>query len=90
MGDLPLTLKCPVGGEEWPATSYKSLTDLFPDELQYRNIHFSCPGGHGFTLRKAVNSGMFTKEQGEKMLELAKQGVAKWKADFVSGSKQDE
>lgn len=30
-------------------------------------------------------SGMFTKEQRERMFEIAKQEVAKFKADFVQG-----
>ena len=85
MTDLPLTMKCPVGGEDWPATGYKSVIDLYADPLQYRNIHFHCPSNHDFTLRKAVNGGMLTKEQGERMLELAKREVAKFKADFTQG-----
>jgi hypothetical protein len=85
MTDLPLTLRCPVGGEEWPAECYKSLIDLYAERFQYRNIHFHCPSNHDFTLRKAVNSGMFTEEQGKRIFEVAKQEVAKFKADFVRG-----
>jgi hypothetical protein len=82
-------MKCPVGGEEWPAMSYKSLIDLYADKFQYRNIHFSCPAGHDFTLRKAVNSGMFTQEQGKRIFEIAKREVATFKTDFVSAGRTD-
>jgi len=87
-----MTLICPVGGEEWPTDSYKSVIDLHADPLQYRNVHFRCPASHSFTLRKAVSSGMLTKEQGEKVFELAKKEVVRFRDTFAAGKdwKTDE
>lgn len=75
MSDLPITTKCPIGGEEWPFDSYKSTVDSTAGKLQYRHVHIWCPYPHDFSLRRAVNSGMFTKEQGERIFEAAQKLV---------------
>lgn len=71
MDDIPLTLKCAEGGEEWPFLSYKSSVDANVEKVTPRNIHIWCPANHFFSLRKAMNTGMFTKEQANNMLASA-------------------
>lgn len=63
MSEIPLTLTCPGGGEEWPLTSYKSTVDALVEKVTLRNIHFWCPSNHSFTLATAKKAGMFNKEQ---------------------------
>lgn len=62
---LPLILKCPIRGEEWPAETYKSSCDIYASKGKQtaRTIHFICPGNHAFSLGEAVRSGMFTQAQ---------------------------
>jgi len=77
MNELPLTLKCPVGGEEWPATGFQCTIDN-QENITPRNIHFHCPANHYFTLRQALTAETFTPEQGKRILEAAR----KQKAEF--------
>lgn len=64
---VPLVLTCPVGGEDWPASSYMSYIDTHPIKkgrrLQFRHVHFCCPAPHDFTLSRAKRTKMFTAEQ---------------------------
>lgn len=75
MTNPPLTFKCAVGGEEWPATSYRCTIDALVGEVKPRHVHFWCPANHDFTLRKATVSGMLTKEQAGMVLRQARRQV---------------
>ncbi len=76
---LPLTLKCPIGGEEWPATSLKSTLDTTSEKLTYRCITFQCPSNHFFTLSKALRAGTFTRDQANRLLEIAAKAIEKYR-----------
>lgn len=76
---LPLTLKCPIGGEEWPATSYNTSTESGLDRLMKKHIHFSCPAEHYFTLSAAAKSKMFTPDQVARILKQAEKTAAKYR-----------
>ena len=67
---VPATLKCPRG-EEWPATSFKSYVGFKEKVQSHDTITFGCPAGHTFTLKKAVEKGMFTQEQALKIIAAA-------------------
>lgn len=69
---LPVILRCPRG-EEWPAESFKSTVEYEKKVQTHDTIHFLCPAGHVFTLRRAVEKGMFTPEQGLKLIASAQQ-----------------
>ena len=62
MTEPPLTLKCPRG-EEWPGTSFISTVALKENVQTHDTINWLCPAGHSFTLKRAVQTGMFTPEQ---------------------------
>ena len=70
MSELPLTLKCPRG-EEWPATSFKSYVHIKEKVQSHDTITFECPAGHKFSLKKAVEKGMFNQEQALKIIASA-------------------
>lgn len=76
---LPATIKCPIGGEEWPATSFKSRLDTTSKKFTYRCITFQCPANHFFTLSKAFREGMFTRHQANQIFDFANKEVAKYK-----------
>lgn len=63
--ELPITLKCAVGGEEWPTTSYKSYCQAAAanGKQTARTVTFMCPAEHIFSLGRAVKAGMFTQAQ---------------------------
>ncbi len=67
MSELPLTLKCPRG-EEWPAMSFKSCVHIKEKVQSHDTITFECPAGHTFSLKKAVEKGMFNQEQALKII----------------------
>ena len=75
---LPLTLKCPIGGEEWPATSIKSTLDTASERLTDGCITFQCPSNHFFTLSRALRAGIFTRAQANRLLEVAKKDIDKY------------
>lgn len=77
--NAPLTLRCPVGGEEWPATEFKCDLDLTPTLIMPRHIHFLCPADHFFSLARAVREKKFTKEQCEKIVAAAREEQKKHK-----------
>ena len=72
MDGLPATMKCPSRrGEEWPTSSFKAHF-LIKEKVQTHNtITFECPAGHTFSLKKAVEKGMFTQEQALKIIAQA-------------------
>jgi len=70
MSELPAILKCPRG-EEWPATSFKSYVHIDQKVQTHDTIDMTCPAGHKFTLKKAVEKGMFTQEQAFKIIASA-------------------
>ena len=76
MSELPLTLRCPRG-EEWPATVFKSFTDIKGKVQTHETITFMCPAGHSFSLKKAVESKMFTPEQALMILAEAQRRLPK-------------
>ncbi len=46
-----LTMTCPVGGEEWPITSYKAMVDTAHDGyIMPKHVKMYCPAEHYFTL----------------------------------------
>lgn len=75
MEPLPAILRCPVGDEEWPATSFKAVVDATHEIQRPGTIHLSCPAGHSFTLAKAVRAKMFTRGQAKRLVAIA-QGFA--------------
>ncbi len=77
--EIPLTLKCPIGGEEWPATEFKSRIDATKKKQTPSTIAFFCPADHCFNLKKAMASGMFTKDQGRRLLAAAEEHVAAYR-----------
>lgn len=82
MDQIPLTLKCPVGGEEWPATSYKSWIDATSEVQRPGTIHIYCPAGHSFTLAKAMRGKekMFTRKQATNLVANAQRLADKFHA----------
>lgn len=78
---LPLTLKCPVGGEDWPVTGYKSYVDATKEKVTMGSVTFICPANHCFKLRKALQARMFNKEQVVRILAEAERLVAHSKKD---------
>lgn len=76
---LPLTLKCPVKGEEWPATSYKSTLDTVPEKFTGKCITFQCPGDHFFSLPQAVKSKMLTKAQANRLIRIGRKEVEEYR-----------
>jgi hypothetical protein len=72
----PLTFTCPVGGEVWPATAYRSFVDASKPEITLRSVTFICAADHSFSLAKALKSKMFTKEQAARILTEAKRLAA--------------
>ena len=79
MQQLPLSLRCPVGGEDWPVTGYRSYVDLTKQKGTMGSVRFFCPALHDFTLRKAWKARMFNKEQvamilaeAERLFEMGK------------------
>jgi hypothetical protein len=76
---LPLIMKCPIGGEEWPATSYKSTYDTIPEKFTGKCMKFQCPGDHFFTLTKAVSTGMLTKAQGNRLIRIGRKEVEEYR-----------
>lgn len=80
---LPLTMKCPIGGEEWVAHQFRSfITGVAPKQTA-RTIHFTCPAGHWFSLGEAVRAGMFTRKQKEQIVAQARELHEKYKADPI-------
>lgn len=57
-------LKCAVGGEDWPMTSYLWSIDVEPprDRHTYHTVYISCPVGHEFDLSVAVRSEFLSAE----------------------------
>jgi len=72
---LPLTMRCPEGGEEWPTTSYKSTYDTGFAKFTGRCIKFHCPSNHYFTLTKAVKTGMLTVAQARRLIMIGRKEV---------------
>jgi len=73
MSDLPVILKCPRG-EEWPATSFDCL--VAKKRVQtHETVTFFCPLGHTFTLKTAVEKGMFTPIQAIQMIAAAQRNL---------------
>ena len=70
MTEPPLTLRCPKG-EEWPTTSFISTIAVKEDIQTHDTISWLCPAGHSFTLKRAVETGMFTPEQALTMIAEA-------------------
>lgn len=68
--DGPAILRCPRG-EEWPSESFKSSLDYRGNVVTHDSIHIWCPAGHEFTLKKAVEKGMLTPEEGLKIIASA-------------------
>jgi len=65
---------CP-SGHTLPDKEFHSYVDLKTD-MEEDMVIFSCSGGkrgHGFTLRKALKSKMFTPEEGQKLIRTAKE-----------------
>ena len=79
--ELPLTLKCPVGGEDWPVTGYRSYVDTTKKKGTMGSVKFICPAHHCFTLRKAWKARLFNKEQVARILAEAERLVAQSKSD---------
>ena len=79
---LPITSKCPIGGEEWPTESYKSTCDTFPPNGNHsaKTVHFICPAQHLFSLGEAVRAKMFT--QGQKKL-IVQQAQVFWESKLA-------
>ncbi|KKM73003.1 hypothetical protein LCGC14_1414820 [marine sediment metagenome] len=75
---LPLVLKCPVGGEEWPATSYKARVDMSGKRITPMRVVFHCSMNHCFSLRNALDARMFTEKQGKKILDGARVATRNW------------
>lgn len=72
----PAISKCPsTKGEEWPTESYKSYISAGAKVITHEDITFTCPAGHTFTLKKAVERGMFTPEEAFKMMALAQDSL---------------
>lgn len=70
MEPVPVILRCPRG-EEWPAGTFKSTVDYKKKVQSHDTIHWLCPAGHEFDLRKAVEKGMFTPDQALRMIAAA-------------------
>lgn len=79
MDELSLTLKCPVGGEEWPATEFKTFVDAMKKKQTPSTITFFCPADHCFKLKQAMASGMFTKDQERRLLAAAERHAAAYR-----------
>jgi hypothetical protein len=78
---LPMTMKCPIGGEEWVASMFRSfITGVAPKQTA-RTIHFACPAGHWFSLGEAVRAGMFTRKQKEQIVAQARELHTEYKTD---------
>jgi len=75
--EVDLILRCPIGGEDWPITSYKSVVDATKEVQRLGTIHLWCPAGHCFTLSRALRGKMFTKQQAENILAYAQRLVEK-------------
>ena len=68
-----LVKTCP-GGHTLPLDHFHSCLDFEEPDLM-EAITFDCDGGkrgHKFTLQKAVDAGMFTTEEAEKIKEQAR------------------
>jgi hypothetical protein len=79
---IPPILKCPsTRGEEWPADSFKSYVSTDVKFITHDEISFTCPAGHTFTLRKAVQKGMFTPEEALRMIAKAQAELPGLKED---------
>lgn len=77
---LPMTMKCPIGGEEWVASMFKCfITGVAPKQTA-RTIHFTCPAGHWFSLGEAVRAGMFTRKEKEQIVAQGRELHEKYKA----------
>lgn len=74
---VPLTLHC-VKGEEWPTTSFLSYIEALHNPLTEDSVVFTCPANHRFTLKQALKKGIFTPEQGEKLMTEAKKQKEKY------------
>lgn len=70
MTDIPVILRCPRG-DEWPAESFTTTMDFKAKVQTHETIRVICPAGHGFTLKKAVEKGMFTPDQALKIIAEA-------------------
>lgn len=68
-------LKCPVGGEEWPARDYKSVVDATAPKQTPKTVKFWCPSQHDFTLARALRAGMFTEGQAAIMIAAAQEAA---------------
>ena len=64
---------CP-SGHRLPASAFHSYARTKPEFTGYDRVEFTCDGGkrgHSFTLTKAVQSGMFTTEEADKLVAAA-------------------
>jgi len=84
--NLPLTFKCPVGGEEWPVTEFKCFVDATKKKQTPSTITFFCPADHYFKLKQAMAAGMFTKVQEGRLLATAERHVAAFRRGKSSRS----
>lgn len=80
---LPMTMKCPIGGEEWVASMFQCfITGVAPKQTA-RTIHLTCPAGHWFSLGEAVRAGTFTRKQKEQIVAQGRDLHEKYKADPI-------
>lgn len=75
MSEIPLAMRCPVKGEEWPSESFKAFLAPNSKAQTCENIALVCPAGHKFTLARAVQKGMFTADQAKKIVTAAEQSA---------------
>lgn len=101
IGDLkgvPAIFSC-VKGDQWPTTSFQSFIEAAHNPLTEDSVVFICPAGHRFTLRQALKKGIFTQEQGKKLMAGAKKqkeeyfdkgGNFRWPASSTIPTKEIE
>lgn len=90
MYEGPLTLKCPVGGEEWPVDSFKCFVDGMKEKQTPSTITFLCPANHCFKLKQAMAGGMLTKAQGKRLLASAEEHAADYRRCENGQEKKEE
>lgn len=79
---LDMIVKCPKKGEEWPITAYTSTVNVNVKVITHNDITWVCPTGHEFTLKRAVEKGMFTPNQALKMISHAQENLPAMKKEI--------
>lgn len=70
----PLTMKCPIGGEEWPMTSFKAMVDCNHNgTILPKHVKMYCPINHWFSLATVSRKRILSTRNIHLMLRRAQQ-----------------